>query len=113
MKKFILILTLAGVSGIVFAQLKSSVIKNTANEEVFSINYGSGVATAKVAVVEATTVSATTVSGSVSAPTITLSGATGIVSTAAALAAPTNAAAAAGLRVRVNGTNYIIRLFAN
>jgi hypothetical protein len=92
MKKFILILTLAGVSGIVFAQLKSSVIKNTANEEVFSIGYGSGAATV-------------TVNGVVSPSSISVSG--------AAVAAPTNTAAAAGLPITVNGTNYIIRLLLN
>jgi len=113
MKKLI-ILSLVMASGVAFAQLKSSVIKNTANEEVFSINYGSGVATAKVAVVEATTVTATTLSGAIGTQTaITVSGATGLVSTAAALAAPTNEAAAAGFRIRVNGTNYIIALFPN
>ena len=55
MKKYILIIGLLAVSGIVFAQLQSSVIKNTAGTEVFSVNYGSGAATVVVAgVVSAT-----------------------------------------------------------
>jgi hypothetical protein len=51
--------------------------------------------------------------GAFSAGSVTVSSATGLVSTAAAISAGTNTTAAAGLRVRVNGTNYIIRLFAN
>jgi hypothetical protein len=109
MKKLIVIIGLLAVSGIAFAQLKSSVIKNTAGTEVFSIGYGSGVGTAKVAVVEATTLVGA-VSSAQSA--VTVSGATGIVSTAAALVAPTNAAFA-GFRIRVNGTNYVIALYPN
>lgn len=111
MKKFIIVLALALISGISFAQLKSSVIKNTAGDEVFSINYGSGVATVVVAKVQAD-VTGSISGGSVSASSVTVSGATGIVSTAAALAAPTNSASA-GLRVRINGTNYVIAVYPN
>lgn len=92
MKKFILILTLAGVSGIVSAQIKSSVIKNTADVEVFSIGYGSGVATV-------------TVNGAISPSSVSVTG--------AAVAAPTNTVVPAGLPIRVNGTNYIIQLRLN
>jgi hypothetical protein len=109
MKKYILIIGLLAVSGIVFAQLQSSVIKNTAGTEVFSVNYGSGVATMKVAVVEATTLVGEVNS---SQSSVTVSGATGIVSTAAALVAPTNDISA-GFRIRVNGTNYVIALYPN
>jgi hypothetical protein len=108
MKK-ILIVLVALCAGVSVAQLQSSVIKNTAGEEVFSVNYSSGVATAKVAVVEATTLVGAVSSAQSS---VTVSGATGIVSTAAALAAPTNAATA-GLRVRINGTNYVIAVYPN
>jgi len=48
MKTIICALFLALASVPVFAQLKSSVIKNTAGTEVFAINYGSGVATVAV-----------------------------------------------------------------
>lgn len=51
--------------------------------------------------------------GAISATAITVSSATGIVSSAAALSAPTNPAASAGLRVRINGTNYIVALYPN
>lgn len=107
MKKFIIVLALALISGVSFAQLKSSVIKNTAGDEVFSINYGSGVATVVVANVQASVSG-----GSLSGTSLTVSGTTGIVSTAAALAAPTNTARA-GLRVYINGTNYVIALYPN
>lgn len=111
MKKYLVIVGLIAVAGVSLAQLKSSVIKNTANQEVFSINYGSGVATVKVAKVEAD-VTGSISGGAVSATSVTVSGATGLVSTAAALAAPTNAASA-GLRVRINGTNYVIAVYPN
>lgn len=54
-----------------------------------------------------------TISGNLSAAALTASGATTLVSSASAISAGTNTTAAAGIRVRVNGTNYIIRLFAN
>lgn len=111
MKKYFVLLAIVLAAGVSFAQLKSSVIKNTANQEVYSINYGAGDATVKVAVVEANLVGSVS-GGAVSATSVTVSGATGLVSTAAALAAPTNAASA-GFRVRINGTNYVIALYPN
>jgi len=100
MKKFIIVLALALISGVSFAQIKSSVIKNTAGTEVFSIGYGSGAATV-------------TVNDVISAGSISLSSSNVLTSTHPVIGAGTNTAAAGGIRVTVNGTNYIIRLFAN
>ena len=91
MKK-IIILALVLTSGVAFAQIKSSVIKNTAGTEVFSIGYGSGAATVSV-------------NGVISPSSVSVSG--------AAVAAPTNTVVAAGLPITVNGTNYIIQLRLN
>ena len=59
-------------------------------------------------------VTAASFAGAVSSAqsSVTVSGATGIVSTAAALVAPTNDISA-GFRIRVNGTNYVIALYPN
>lgn len=100
MKKYFVIIALAAFAGIASAQLKSSVIKNTANQEVFSINYGSGVATVVV-------------DNAISAGTISLTSSNVLTSTHPVIGAGTNTSAAGGIRVNVNGTNYIIRLFAN
>ena len=108
MKKFLLLLAVIPLA--TFGQIKSSVIKNTADTEVFSINYGSGVATARVAVVEAVTLVGAVSSAQSS---VTVSGATGIVSTAAAAVVATNTVTPASLQIRVNGTNYLIKLFLN
>jgi hypothetical protein len=91
MKKYFLIVAFAAIAGVSFGQLKSSVIKNTAGTEVFSINYGSGVATVAV-------------NNVISAGSIVLTG--------AAAVAPTNSASA-GLSITVNGTNYVIALYPN
>lgn len=91
MKKYFVIIALAAFAGVASAQLKSSVIKNTAGTEVFSINYGSGAATVEVNSV-------------ISAGSIAVTG--------AAVVAPTNTASA-GLSITVNGTNYVIALYPN
>ena len=49
MKKILIVCAAALLAIPVLAQVKSSVIKNTADTEVFSIGYGSGVATVTVA----------------------------------------------------------------
>lgn len=100
MKKCLIIVGLIAFAGVSFGQLKSSVIKNTANTEVFSINYGSGAATVVV-------------NNAISAGTISLSSSNVLTSTHPVIGAGTNTSAAGGIRVNVNGTNYIIRLFAN
>ena len=91
MKKYFVIIALAAFAGVASAQLKSSVIKNTAGTEVFSINYGSGAATVEV-------------NNVISAGSIAVTG--------AAVVAPTNTASA-GLSITVNGTNYVIALYPN
>lgn len=100
MKKYFVLLAFVLAASSAVAQLKSSVIKNTANTEVFSINYGSGVGTVVV-------------NNAISAGTVSLSSSNVLTSTHPVIGAGTNTAAAGGIRVNVNGTNYIIRLFAN
>lgn len=51
--------------------------------------------------------------GALSATTISLSASNTLTSTHPVIGAGTNTTAAGGIRVTVNGTNYIIRLFAN
>lgn len=49
----------------------------------------------------------------VSVPAVTVSGGTSIVSTAAALVSTNTATSNQAIRVRVNGTNYLIKLYLN
>jgi len=48
MKKIVVLLATAAIALPVIAQIKSTVIKNTVNDEVFSIEYGAGPATVYV-----------------------------------------------------------------
>jgi hypothetical protein len=48
MKKIVVLLATAAIALPVIAQIKSTVIKNTVNDEVFSIEYGAGPATVNV-----------------------------------------------------------------
>jgi hypothetical protein len=125
MKKILIVCAAALLAIPVLAQVKSSVIKNTADTEVFSIEYGSGVATVTVSgVVSASggfSGTASSVTGTVNATDIIVAdttptfASTQLVFTAVAAATPTNLVAGdgVGVRIRINGTNYLLRATLN
>jgi hypothetical protein len=103
------------VAGVVLAQSQSSVIKNTAGTEVYGITYTSGAATVTVnGVVSATTLSGIVSGTQITATNLSSSGLIPITITTAALTAPTNTVASGvGLRIRINGTNYVLAAYPN
>lgn len=111
MNKLIILLAAFGIASAVLAQSSDYSVRNVRDpiQLQSKLNTDGAATEARLTALEGST----NVNGAGAFASITLSGATGIVSSAASATVATNATPTAGLLVRVNGTNYLIKLFPN